>query len=420
MTMRPTDAPGSTVMNHGSAAGMSRITPALCADWITGVVLVFAVILTLVVPDVAAAENRVPDSTPTCTLQTGVAPTRLATLARGFNLTGWLDSTSPRAPDEKALAALLRRGLTHVRLPVTPEGLSEAFSSRDQVEAKLKALDHAIDRIIALGFGVSLDVHPGDKLGRLHAANPDRGLELIKGVWQVLARRYADRPVDRLYYEVLNEPTVSERLWNDQGPRLVDMIRRAAPNHTIIYGPANYQQISALAEIPPLADTNVVYAAHFYAPMIFTHQGLDWSDDPLRHLHGVPFPARLSDRSVTQLLSSLTMSGRDESAMLLRAQLREPWTEERVADQIAGAAAWTSRHRRPVILNEFGVLRWKAAPADRTRWLRTVRRAAERNCIGWAHWDYADGFGFMQRIGDREFPDQASLDALVEKGAAKR
>jgi endoglucanase len=373
--------------------------------------------LSLIEPsETVAAQYRADSSRPACTSQTGVSPSRLATLARGFNLTGWLDSASPRAPAERALAALRQRGFTHIRLPVTPEKISTAFSSPDQATAQLKMLDHAIDRLIALGFGVSLDVHPGDKLGRLHVAEPDRALEFLKDLWHVLARRYADRPAERLYFEVLNEPTVSETIWDTQGPRLVDEIRRAAPGRTIIYGAANYQQISALSALTPLADSNIVYAVHFYAPMVFTHQGLDWSDDPLRYLQGVPFPARSTDPSVRRLLNDLALLGRDQSAELLRSQLREPWTEERVANEIGKAGTWALRYQRPVILNEFGVLRWKAAPADRYRWLRAVRRAAEGQCIAWTHWDYAEGFGFMERIGDREVPDQGTLDALIERG----
>jgi len=366
----------------------------------------------------ATAEQRATDAGGlACGSPTGVAPARLATLARGFNLTGWVDGPTPRAPDEKALAGLLRRGFTHVRLPVTPETISTAFSSPDQAAARLKVLDGAVDRLLGLGFGVSLDVHPGDRLGRLNVAEPDRAFELLKGIWRGLAQRYADRPAERLYFEVLNEPTVSEGIWNTQGPKLVEEIRRLAPGRTIIYGPANYQQIGALNALTPLSDGNVVYAAHYYTPMIFTHQGLDWSDDPLRYLQGVPFPARLTDPAVQRQLRDLAALGRDQSAELLRTQLRQPWTEERVADEIGKAASWALRTQRPVILNEFGVLRWKAASADRYRWLRTVRRAAERGCIGWAHWEYADAFGFMERIGDREVPDQGALDALIERGA---
>jgi endoglucanase len=217
-----------------------------------------------------------------------------------------------------------------------------------------------------------------------------------------------------LFFEVLNEPAVDRSLWNRQGPLLVEAIRRSAPSHTIIYGHADYQRIDALADLTPLADPNIVYAAHFYDPMIFTHQGLDWSDDPLRYLHRIPFPVRLRDAAVVQLLDELARTGRDQAAVLVKTALREPWTEDRIDAEIVRAASWAELNRRPVIINEFGVLGWKAASADRIRWLRTVRGAAERRCIGWAHWDYADGFGFVRRVAEREIPDESIIRALLD------
>jgi endoglucanase len=187
------------------------------------------------------------------------------------------------------------------------------------------------------------------------------------------------------------------------------------PDHTIIYGSANFQRIDALADVVPLSDLNVVYATHFYDPMVFTHQGQDWSDDPLRYIERLPFPARLSDPAVVTLLDRLIATGRGAAASMLKTELRKPWTEERVAAQVALAGPWITRHRRPVIINEFGALADKAPAADRARWLRTVRRAAEAHCIGWAHWDYADGFGFVHRTGDREVPDEQILKALLGK-----
>ncbi len=165
----------------------------------------------------------------------------------------------------------------------------------------------------------------------------------------------------------------------------------------------------------PVGDANVVYAVHFYDPMVFTHQGLDWSaDDPLRFLQGVPFPAQLTDPAVGRLLQRLAMEGRAAAAAQLMVQLRRPWTDERIDAEFARAQAWAAGQRTAVIVNEFGVLSWKAAPAARVRWLAAVRRAAERHCIGWAHWDYADGFGFVRRLEDgRERPDEAIVSALV-------
>jgi len=349
----------------------------------------------------------------------GVPQSRLAALGRGFNLPGWLE-IPPRPPDMRALAQLQARGFTHVRLPVAVETLSEAFNTPQGVARQLGALDSAVDALIGLDFVVTIDLHPSGQFVNFHLDHPEQALRILQTVWNVLARRYANRSPERVVFEVLNEPAVAASIWNVQGPRLVDTIRSDAPNHTIIYDHADYQRIDALPAVTPVADVNVVYAAHFYDPMIFTHQGLDWSDDPLRYLHQVPFPVRLADPAITGLLDELKSQGRSESAALLTEALREPWTEERVDAEISVAAAWAERVGRPVIINEFGVLGLKAKPADRARWLSVVRGAAERHCIGWTHWDYADAFGFVRRVAGHEIPDETILSALIPRTSSPR
>jgi endoglucanase len=343
-----------------------------------------------------------------------VPAARLAILRRGFNLTGWLDGENVRRPDPAVLASLRRRGFTHIRLPVSPERFIQTFADSRQIARYTAELDSAIDSLIAMGFGVSLDFHPGSRLNGLHVAEPTQAFELIQALWRNLARRYADRPADQLFFEALNEPSLDGKTWNSQGPLLVEAIRREAPNHTIIYGPSNYQRIDALLELEPLPQPNIVYAVHFYDPMVFTHQGLNWSDDPLRYLHGVPFPAHLADPAVVDLLEELTKAGKQAAASLLERGLHRPWTTERIANEISKAGAWAKRHQSPVIVNEFGVLGWKVAVDDRARWLETVRRSAERHCIGWTHWDYAEGFGFVRRLNGMEIPDEALLRALLD------
>lgn len=344
--------------------------------------------------------------------ETGVPMQRLSALARGFNLTGWLDGEGTKRPSIETLTALYRRGFTHIRLPVTPERLMPAFSSSDDIARDRAELDAALDLLTGIGFAVSLDVHPGGRFGRLHKSDPDHAFALLDALWRDLARHYATYRPDRLFFEVLNEPGVTRELWNAQGPRIAATIRDAAPDHTIVYGPADFQQIGALPDKPlPLA--NIVYAVHYYAPMIFTHQGLDWSDDPLRYLGGVPFPVLRSDPAIERQLRDLHFLGREQAARLLENALRETWNEARVAREIGRAGEWSRHHRKPVVLNEFGVLAWKAPAPDRLRWLETVRRAAEQACIGWTHWDYADAFGFVRRVGGKEIPDQGVLKALL-------
>jgi endoglucanase len=377
---------------------------------------IVCLLLALVAGDIRDAAAQADTTQRACDAQaaSGVDAKRLAALARGFNLTGWLDGPTMRRPDLAVLVRLRERGFTHVRLPVMGEHLMEAFSSREHMAQHLAELDRAIDTLIGLGFVVSLDMHPGDRFGRLHAAEPDNGLLLLAGLWRTLAQRYADRPHDKLLFEVLNEPHVAVPVWNRQGPLLAQTIRREAPHHTIVYGPAHYQRIDVLRDMAPLSDPNVVYAAHFYDPMIFTHQGADWSEeDPLRHVGGVPFPLRASDDRIVALLAKLAREGRVKAGALVLKDVAAPWTDERIAAAIGEAAAWAVRHRRPVIINEFGVLSFKAAHVDRARWLRAVRVAAEQHCIGWTHWEYADGFGFVRRVDDREVPDEAIVEALL-------
>ena len=262
---------------------------------------------------------------------------RLAALARGFNLPGWLDGSATRRTDMGTLTALHRRGFTHIRLPVTPERLMAAFSAPADIARARAELDAALDRLLAIGFAVSLDLHPGERLSHLHKTEPERAFALIDALWRELARHHASRPADRLFFEVLNEPAVSRSVWESQGPRLAATIRANAPDHTIIFGTTDFQQIAALPSAPPLALPNVVYAVHYYAPMAFTHQGLDWSDDPLRDLHDVPFPLSRADRKAERLLQELRVAGRTAAAEELAKALREPWDARRVAGEVARA-----------------------------------------------------------------------------------
>jgi endoglucanase len=384
-----------------------------------GAAVVLAALALAAVPGTAQTPRPAAARPPGCEGPPGVPAARLAALARGFNLTGWLDSEPAQRPDPTTLADLRMRGFTHVRLPVTAEFLMPAFSQPGWVAWASAELDRALERLFTIGFAVSIDLHPGEKFGNLYRTDPKRAFELLEPTWRRLAHRYANRPPDRLLFEALNEPTADRAIWNADGPRLVEAIRREAPAHTIVYGATNYQRIDQLIDLAPLPDPNTVYAVHFYDPMMFTHQGLTWApEDPLRYLEGVPFPVQASDPAITRLFQTLVMQGHVASAAQLTGQLQRPWTEERVEEEFAQAQAWAIRHNRAVIVNEFGVLSWKAPPESRIRWLTAVRRAAERHCIGWTHWEYAEAFGFIRRGDDgREHADEAVVRALLGKPA---
>ncbi|GJD89780.1 Endoglucanase 3 [Methylobacterium hispanicum] len=375
-------------------------------------------LLGLTVLPVAAA----PDRAALCAAQGagGVPADLVARLARGFNLTGWIEGDRPMPPDPALLGRLRARGLSHVRLPFDGERLMPAYGTRARRAEGLARLDAALRQLLDAGFTVSLDMHPGEGFAALHRAEPERALAMLDAAWAVLARRYAALAPDRLLFEVLNEPPNAEA-WTGQMPRAVAALRVHAPGRILVVAPGGPQRVEALAALPPLADPRLVYAVHFYDPMAFTHQGNDWggADDPLRSLGGLPFPAAAEDRAVRAVAARLAREGRSASAAELAAQIRQPWTAEAIDRQFAPVGDWIARHRRPVIVNEFGALDTASLP-DRARWLAAVRGAAERRCIGWTHWDYADAFGFVARREGRERPVAPLLDALIPPKAAGR
>src|SRR2546422_11227461 len=99
----------------------------------------------------AAAENSA-SSQGACAAQAGggAPPARLALLARGFNLPGWLEGPSVRRPDLKVLASLHARGFTHIRLPVDGERLMEAFSTGGEIAQQRTELDPAVHALTGL------------------------------------------------------------------------------------------------------------------------------------------------------------------------------------------------------------------------------------------------------------------------------
>ena len=301
-------------------------------------------------------------------------------------------------------------GFSHVRLPVYGEALMAAFSDRETIAERLRQVDLAVDLLLTLDYAVIVDMHPGGRFKALHTADPDRAFEQLEAAWRALAQRLSGRDPDRIFFELLNEPTVSQSVWDAQAARLAASIRKLAPDHTLILAPTGAQDVAALRATEPLDVPNAVYAIHFYSPMEFTHQGLDWAGEtPLAELRGVPYPLLKDDPKVQALLAGLS----PEAAARLRAAIEENWDDARIAASLAPAAAWALSHNKPIIVDEFGVLGRYASLADRARWLRAVRTEAERFCFGWTHWEFDEAFGLLDAAGQTVEP--ALAKALLGK-----
>jgi len=321
-------------------------------------------------------------------------------LRRGFNLPDQVPPRAGRAPDDRTLARLRRIGMTHVRLPIEAEFFLSRFSGAATIAKSHDDLERALERLVGAGYCVSVDMHPGADFQRLQRHDPEAAHAALTSGWRALAPRLAGWPSRLVVAELLNEPATSDDIWRAAAERLAREVRERLPETTIVVGAAPYQRPEALARWRAFADRNIVYAVHFYDPMIFTHQGAEWdADGPFARLEGVPFPFEAGDPAIARRLELAQRRGDAPAADELRKALRENWTLASISQRLAALRRWSEANAAPVIVNEFGVLRAKAGRSDRLAWLRAVRVAAEASGFGWAHWDYAGGFGLLDEGG---------------------
>ena len=185
--------------------------------------------------------------------------------------------------------------------------------------------------------------------------------------------------------------------------------RTVAPQNTLIANPGGWSGIEDYAEFRPYPDANVVYTAHVYEPLLFTHQGTTWAWDIASQVQDVwwPLPPGTAKRQAAR-------SGATEAAVKqLRYQISDGQFEVRwLIDRFDRLAQWQRRNGDPkVYIGEFGVYRTVAPQAASLRWHQEARQAFEARGWGWAVWDYAGGFGITRAL-DRRALDTPMLQAL--------
>jgi endoglucanase len=115
----------------------------------------------------------------------------------------------------------------------------------------------------------------------------------LADIWKQLAGRYARASPERVFFEILNEPKLTDgKEWESIQQRLLQVIRALAPRNTVILTASPWSTAAALSALSPSVDRNVVYTFHLYTPMIFTHQSAEWALPDYGSIRGLSYPAR--------------------------------------------------------------------------------------------------------------------------------
>lgn len=355
----------------------------------------------------ASAALFLSDVASACPVLTHTVPEgAIKALSRGFNADGWING-SQTAPPLQLLVELRKAGMTHVRLPVPAEHIMSRFAATAEQRTRLDAVDAAVAKLISLGYHVSIDLHAGEQFNRLHREDPAAAVEALKDAWRELAEIVRRHPTERVFAELLNEPDLDAEIWQREVEELALFVRGLLPRTTLIVGPVNWQRPDSLPGFRPLNDSNVVYAIHFYDPMVFTHQAHWDPNDPLHHIRGLPYPLRAEDPDVREIRRRLL----DDNNPAVLAMLDRAVPDEGVGKWLEPAAVWQTQFARPIIINEFGVLKAGAPRDSRLRWLSSVVSYAQQHCWGWAHWELSQGFGLVDDKSGKA--DAGVLKALL-------
>ena len=346
-----------------------------------------------------------------------IAFARVRHLQHGINASEWFAQSATdysaartdRYTDAADIALIAKLGFDNVRLSIDATPLEQWPRGQDGLNAEFVGrLDKAVDTILADGLAVQIDLHPEEGY-KLRIKAGDDGVDRMVMLWRRLAAHYAARDPEKVFFEIMNEPAVSDPYrWAGIEARVVAAIREAAPRNTIIATGPNYSGIADLLTQHPLADGNVIYNFHFYDPIEFTHQGAGWGAAWWSYTHDIPYP--VDESSMGESLKEVPEAA---NRFALERYWLDHWDVHRVRLTIDEAAAWAKANDVPLICNEFGVYREHSDPQSRFNWIRDVRTAFEADGIGWTMWDYRGGFGVVwKEDGQAAKVDEKVVEAL--------
>ena len=258
--------------------------------------------------------------------------------------------------EEPYFDEIKKAGFDTIRLPVKWSSRAGAQPPYAIDPEFFERVDWCVENALRRDLNLVLNIHHYDEF----YDDPDAHEERLIALWRQIAPRYAGRS-DKLVFEMLNEPRepVTAERWNATIPKALAAIRESNPTRAVIIGPANWNNIDALAGLELPEDENLIVTVHYYSPFEFTHQGAEWSEGADKWL-------------------GRKWGGTDDEAAI-RADLDK-------------AAAWAKEHNKPVFLGEFGAYS-RAEMESRVKWTKFVRSEAEKRGMSWAYWEFGSGFG---------------------------
>lgn len=328
---------------------------------------------------------------------------------------------------ENDIRFIERCGFDHVRLPIDERLFWRDDGTPD--EDQFAYLRTVIDWCLAHHLRVVVDLHVlrahhfnAENMPGAHNTlwNDAAAQGHFASLWGELSRRLCDYPVDKVAYELLNEPTADNPGdWNKLLKLGLEAIRSKEPGRVVVIGSNRWQSPGAFSRLEvPEGDKNIILSFHFYSPLALTHHEAGWIGEPLRSYDGpVDYPGPVISR---EALARYATKNADAAKMKVYC---EDWDAERLRAEILPAIKRAKALGLQLYCGEFGCLDTVPRQA-RLAYLRDLVSIFDAEGIAWAHWQYKGIFGVYEwhNSGNRIFvgaPDVGLIEILMGQADEK-
>jgi aryl-phospho-beta-D-glucosidase BglC (GH1 family) len=335
-------------------------------------------------------------------------------LSKGVNLSNWFNDYSD--PGQYAnrfslstLQLIKSTGFTYVRIPIGVTILFNAAHPDQLNAANLPYVDAAVNNCIKAGLGVTINLHPLTNNTDSLLANDPSFIDKMAEYWKAVATYFNKYSADTLFFELYNEPHASAvnlttqdySWWQPVQEKVINAIRQASGEHSIIVGGEGWNSIAGLTQLTPYNFDHIIYDFHFYDPFLFTHQGATWTGwQPAMDARNVPYPS--SPEGVAPLIAN---SSNTDLNNALQWYGDQRYNIDSLDKWIKVAYDWGKAHNVKVIANEFGSYKPYAPRQSRLNFLHDVTTVFNKYKIDWAMWECDEDFGWITYpSGNRNAP----------------
>ncbi len=287
---------------------------------------------------------------------------------KGVNLGGWLsqcDYSQERLDGfitEADIDKIASWGVDHVRIPIDYNVVENENGTYK--EDGFARIDKAIEWCRKNNLNVVLDLHKtagfsfdaGEKEEGFFGS--DKLQERFFRLWEEFAVRYG-KFHENVVFELLNEITDKSyiEVWNNISRRCIGRIRAFAPDTLILVGSYHNNSATAVKDLAPPCDDNIIYNFHCYEKLEFTHQGATW----------------------TELIDPAVRVAYDDCGI----------SEEFFLEFFAEAVETAKKNNTSLYCGEYGVIDC-ATPEDTVKWFKAINAAFEKLGISRSVWSYKE------------------------------